>query len=162
VAADFGTKIISVLLAFGYGVYLIKKIGFRTVAPNFAITSIETGQVVLLTLLLIPHNHTHYFILVCWIYFIPFSRTLFQGILHTRPLHGSPSILLIISFLLLGPIHFARVFDPILAHWGVATAVDYLRLYNIPFIGASLLFIWLLSIHKPFLNDVRFPTLTKT
>jgi hypothetical protein len=57
------------------------------------------------------------------------------------------------SFCLLGLIHFARVFDSLLSLWGIATAVDYLRLYSSPFIGAFILLIILVIAHFQMIRD---------
>jgi hypothetical protein len=83
-------------------------------------------------LLLIPHNHTHYFILVAWIYLavlrewpLPFGgkgRWVFR--------------LLALSYLALGLMTIWRLFDPLLQWLGPLTGIDIARLASLPFFGA--------------------------
>jgi hypothetical protein len=153
--AALTTNAITTFGALGYILYLLRSVGLSPKCANFTITALETGQILLISLLLLPHNHTHYFILICWTYILLLKTGTSIQIAESRFNSRAWEIVLIISFLLLGAIHFMRVIDPLLSPWGSATAVDYLRLFSSPFLGAFLLLISLLRMHGLFIKETQ-------
>jgi len=153
--ALLATKVITILGILGYILYLFRSVGLAPKNAVFTITALEMGQILLISILLLPHNHTHYFILICWTYVLLLK--IGTSIQNTgRPLNSRTwENILIISFSLLGTIHFMRVIDPLLSRWGIATTVDYLRLFSSPFLGALLLLISLFRVHALLIKETQ-------
>ena len=94
--------------------------------------TVEIAIVLIVMLLVLPHNHTHYFILVAWIYVAALREWPQPPGAKGRWLFG----LLVLSYVLLGLLHFWRLFDPFLHRLGPVTGVDLARLASLPFFGA--------------------------
>jgi hypothetical protein len=103
----------------------------------------EIAIVLMCMLLLVPHNHTHYFILIAWIYLVALREWPQPAGAQGRWVFG----LLALSYMLLGLLTVWRLFDPFL-HWlGPVTGIDIARLASLPFFGALAGLVALLIIH---------------
>jgi hypothetical protein len=111
---------------------------------SFKLEIIEIGLILTSLLLVLPHNHVHYFILISWVYIVAIRE--WRGI--KIKYFGDIRRLIIISYLLLGMISFWRILDPLLISLGPITGVDIARLYNIPLYGALLLAFCLIQLHN--------------
>jgi len=94
--------------------------------------TVEIAIVLIGMLLLLPHNHTHYFILVAWIYLAALREWPQPAGAKGRWVFA----LLALSYMLLGLLHLWRLFDPFLYRFGPVTGVDLARLASLPFFGA--------------------------
>ena len=112
---------------------ILKRTGFWPPSTiDQRLQTVEIAIVLIVMLLLLPHNHTHYFVLVSWIY-IAALREWPQPVGSTKHwVFG----LLALSYVFLGMLHFWRLFDPFLHRLGPVTGVDLARLASLPFLGA--------------------------
>ena len=94
--------------------------------------TVEIAIVLIVMLLLLPHNHTHYFILVAWMYLAALREWPQPAGAKGRWVFG----LLVLSYMLLGLLTIWRLFDPFLRWLGPVTGVDLARLASLPFFGA--------------------------
>ena len=108
------------------------------------IESIEIAIVLTTMLLIIPHNHTHYFILTCWVYL----ASLREWKIQLNKSQVFIGLTMGASYILLGLLHFWRILDPMLFEYYPLTGVDLARLASIPFFGAILCLIVLLCLHN--------------
>ena len=139
------TLYISIIIS----IYIFTKITIRTgVYPssslNIKVETVEIAIILLTMLILLPHNHSHYFILISWIYIACIRE--WKDLLIYKNL--SLSQIMTLSYVLLGMLSLWRVIDPLLKPIGPLTGVDIARLYSLPFFGALFALYGLLIIHK--------------
>lgn len=128
---------------------LIKRTGlFPPALHDVRIETVEIAIVLISMLLLISHNHTHYFILIAWIYI----GALREWPCHSRQTTICVNSLFVLSFVLLGMLHLWRLIDPFLYPLGPVTGVDLARLASLPFFGAVAGLTALLIIHGRLLS----------
>ena len=143
-AAKNMTVVISLALFAVVAVIMIKRTAFwPKPTDDFKLETIEIAVVLMSVLLLVPHNHTHYFILIGWIYLAALRE-------WTNPndVHGHlVSKLFLLSYVLLGLLAIFRLFDPFLGWLGPVTGIDLARLASLPFFGALAGLAALLIIH---------------
>ena len=143
-AAKTATIIISTIIFLIVSITIFRRTRiFPLPVTDIRIESVEIAIVLTGMLILLPHNHTHYFILIAWIY-LAFIRE------WPRPesTKGRCVVFLTsISFLLLGLLTIWRLFDPFLVLIGPVTGIDLARLASFPLFGAISGLIALLIIH---------------
>lgn len=115
--------------------------------------TVEIAIVLIVMLLLIPHNHTHYFALVAWMYVAALREWPQLAGAQRRWVFG----LLALSYVLLGLLHLWRLFDPFLHRLGPVTGVDLARLASLPFFGALAGLAALLILHGHLARQVIQP-----
>jgi len=124
---------------------MIKRTGLwpRPPTGDRQLETAEIAIVLMCMLLLVPHNHTHYFILIAWMYLAALREWPQPAGAQRRWVFG----LLALSYMLLGLLTVWRLLDPFL-HWlGPVTGIDLARLASFPFFGALAGLAALLVIH---------------
>lgn len=117
-------------------------------ADDQRLETVEIAIVLIVMLLLIPHNHTHYFILIAWMYIAALRE-------WPQPVGAQGGWvfgLLVMSYVLLGLLHLWRLFDPFLHRLGPVTGIDLARLASLPFFGALAGLAALLILHGDLLS----------
>ena len=109
----------------------------------------EIAIVLMCMLLLVPHNHTHYFILIAWIYLAALREWPQPAGAKGRWVFG----LLALSYSLLGLLTVWRLFDPFLNWLGPVTGIDLARLASLPFFGALAGLAALLVLHSDLMSS---------
>ena len=129
---------------------MVKRIGlWPRYAADQRLETVEIAIVLIGMLLLIPHNHTHYFILIGWMYVAALREWPQPTGAKGRWVFG----LLALNYVLLGLLTIWRLFDPLL-HWlGPVTGIDLARLASLPFFGALAGLVALLILHGDMLPD---------
>ena len=112
------------------------------------IETVEIAIVLTSMLILLPHNHTHYFILVAWMYLAALREWPHPAGPKGRWVFG----LLVLSYMLLGLLATWRLFDPFLRWFGPVTGIDLARLASLPFFGALAGLAALLVLHGDLLS----------
>jgi len=123
----------------------IKRTGFwPRPTVDQRLESAEIAIVLIVMLLLIPHNHTHYFILVAWMYLAALREWPLPFGVKGRWVFG----LLALSYMALGLMTIWRLIDPLLQWLGPVTGIDIARLASLPFFGALAGLAALLILHS--------------
>jgi hypothetical protein len=122
--------------------------GFPQLISDQRLETVEIAIVLISMLLLIPHNHTHYFILVAWIYLPALREWPLPNGVRGRWVF----ILFALSYILLGLLAIWRLFDPFLQWLGPVTGIDLARLVSLPFFGAIFGLVALLILHGHLLS----------
>ncbi len=106
--------------------------------------SVEVAIVLTMLLVLISHNHTHYFILIAWV----FIASLREWPQPTGTKGRWASALMYLSYAMLGLLLVWRLFDFALRPLGPVTGIDVVRLASLPLMGALAGLAALLLVHS--------------
>lgn len=150
-AAAAGNVTIGVCLAlFGLvAAIMIKRTGlWPRPTGDQRVETVEIAIVLISMLLLVPHNHTHYFILIAWMYLAALREWPQPAGAEGRWVFA----LLVLSYMLLGLLTVWRLFDPFLRGLGPVTGIDLARLASLPFFGALAGLVALLILHGRLLS----------
>ena len=133
---------------------ILKRTGlWPTSTRDQRLETVEIATVLMVMLLLLPHNHTHYFALVAWMYLAALREWLRPAGAKGHWVFG----LLTLSYTLLGLLQLWRFFDPFLHRLGPVTGVDLARLASLPFFGALAGLVALLILHGHLMSKVIHP-----
>jgi hypothetical protein len=144
-AARVTTNLTSILLLVFFAAIIFKRVGLcPPPIDDHKLESVEIAIVLIVMLVLIPHNHTHYFILVAWIY----VAALREWLKPEGPKGFWVIGLFFLSYIFLGLLHIWRLFDPFLKGLGPVTGVDLARLASLPFFGALAALVSLIILHS--------------
>lgn len=142
-ASKLTTLALSAVLALAVLVALVRSTGiFPPATRSRGVESAELAIALLALIVLLPHNHTHYFVLVAWA---------FLAALREWPVpDGAPRLTRALFFggwCLLGPLVVWRLLDPVIQLRWPITGIDLARLWSVPLVGALLLLAALLMSH---------------
>jgi Glycosyltransferase family 87 len=147
-AAKIATWLSSGLLLAVVALALVKKSGVWAKAASPALEGLELAIATTSMVIVLPHNHTHYFVLSAWAYVAAireWPRPLGRWGLAAIWLHG-------LSYVLLGLLVFWRALDPLIQRRWPITGLDLARLASFPLLGALASVAAMLIVHRHFVE----------